>query len=512
MPPFARLVPPIAIAVTQGGFTVLAAGLVHDAARLPVRTLPLTVAVLAVAGSFGLEVCKRRLCDGIGWAHVNTVRTRLFAHLLRSDPQVVATKRHGALLQVFVGDLSAQRQWWSDGVPRGATAIVMLAVLVCWSAMQSPALAAWVAAIVSCGIAAGLALVPWLNKAVAAVRRERGRLSAFASERLAGMATVQAFGQHKAELRRLDRRADRLTGAALRRAWLTGILRGLPHLVTSLILIAVLVGSGGISGTIIVLGTAGLAMRDLARVIELWIPARISNRRIARLMAMPEPASAAKGRQTERAGHGLALRGVGIAGSSARFDAWAAAGDVVTIEGETALVSRIMRVVAGLESPAQGRASYNMIETARLPASRRRKLIGLVSPGLPLLAGSNRFNIRYGALGFEENALEAACTCWGVDPSAQTTATNATAVMLLRALVGARPLLVLDLAGIALDKPHASLLAETIARHDGVVLIAHAPALLEISASQNWRITRDGFAVTVPRQNLRLIESAGDPR
>nr|WP_246465712.1 ABC transporter transmembrane domain-containing protein [Novosphingobium jiangmenense] len=291
-----RMAAPVAVTAAQAGATLGSASLLHHAGQGADHGLATSLAVAALACTFALEVLRRRLCEAIGWREVAGVRARLFRRVLRADRSAVASQRHGAMLQVFVGDLSARRQWWSDGLPRAATAPVLLLALLAWAGGQSPGMAGAIGAMLALGVTAGAILLRPMSRAVREVRRARGRLSAFASERIARAGSgAQPLGE-RAEMRRLRRRTDALNRAALRRAWLTGMLRGLPHLVTSLILLIVLLGGGHPGGTIVVVGTAGLALSDLARAAELWIPARISRRRIARLMRIRRAGRAGPGR------------------------------------------------------------------------------------------------------------------------------------------------------------------------------------------------------------------------
>lgn len=283
-----RMVGPVAVAVAQGCATLIGAALVHRAAQQPATAPMAALAVFALVCAFGLEVARRRLCEAIGWHEVAQVRAALFRRILRADRSQIARQRHGALLQVFVGDLSARRQWLSDGLPRAVTAPILVAALLAWAAMQSPWLCARIAILLLLGMGVGAGLLRPMSRAVREVRRTRGRLSSFASDTIAEIADGSVPPRQRARMRRLRRRSDDMNRAALRRAWWTGTLRGLPHLLTSLIVLIVLLEGSAISGTVVVIGTAGLALNDLARAAELWIPARISALRIQRLMRLPK--------------------------------------------------------------------------------------------------------------------------------------------------------------------------------------------------------------------------------
>ncbi len=162
----------IAVALTQLGATVTVArslnGPGHEA---------WAIAAGAAMLGFACEAVLRRLSEGLGLSYLTAVRDRLFRHLMAVDPAIIGRRRHGAMLQSFVGDLTALRQWVAEGIMRAILAMIALTGLLTWLCLTSPELG-WVAVAIvglTCILVATL-LVP-LSSVVRDVRRERGRVA-----------------------------------------------------------------------------------------------------------------------------------------------------------------------------------------------------------------------------------------------------------------------------------------------------------------------------------------------
>ncbi|MEY4720721.1 MAG: hypothetical protein RIQ46_446, partial [Pseudomonadota bacterium] len=320
--------------------------------------------VLARAGpaailAFACEVALRRLSEGLGLDYAAALRLALFRHLMAVEPGLVARRRHGAMLQSFVGDLTAIRQWVAEGIMRGALAAIALTGLLGWLASIRPALGWMAAGIAVLAMAAGLALLPALTRAVRNVRRERGRVAAFASERLAASATVLACGRVAPEAQRLAQRVVRLNRAALRRAWLTGLLRALPHFAaTAIVLAAVLVAGpatgSALAGMVLASGMVGLALRDLARAAELAVPGRVALRRIESLLALPPlrlPRAQPWVRGEKRQ---LVLDRLVAHAGAPPLSGQAGPGDVVLLTGDPDLRRSLLRTLGGFQAAKGG--------------------------------------------------------------------------------------------------------------------------------------------------------------
>jgi ABC-type multidrug transport system fused ATPase/permease subunit len=482
----------LCVALAELAATIIVAESVH-------RVLSAgSAAVLAGAAitAFALQVLQRRLCEGVGLSYSADVRKALFRHLMSADPDAVRERRHGAMLQSFVGDLTALRQWVSEGLVRGVLALIALVGMLGWLAFSQPRLALLLGGIAVVIIALGAVQLPLLMRAVRAVRRERGRVAAFASERLAAQATVQAFGRARSEARRLERRVERLNRASFRRAWFTGVLRALPHLGTTAMLAAVVIAGGGggglgLAGRVVIVGILGLALRDLARVGELVIPGRVAMARIANLLSLPAcPAAECKTRKAI-AETGLVLDRLQIDQDRRRFTAKAERGDVILLEGEIEATRRLFSVLSGQRKPNRGAVRWNGLDLSAAPLSRRMKLVGLASPELPALDGSAGLNIRYRNRRLSDKQIYELAKGWGVDPKDRTA--DPTRMVLLRALAGDPPVLLLSLAASPLPDEDIDHLGQAISRWPGVVLMSTAQRRLRQLANRSWHVDRSGL-------------------
>lgn len=481
----------LAAALVQLGATIVVARVLHGAGH---QAWPLA-AFAAVLG-FGCEALLRRLSEGLGLDYVTAVRDRLFRHLVKVEPALIQRRRHGAMLQSFVGDLTALRQWVAEGVMRSILAVVALVGLIGWLALAMPQLAAAALGVVALACLGGALLLRPLSRAVHAVRRERGRVSAFASERLSASATILASARGASEAKRLANRVDRLNRAALKRAWLTGLLRALPHLATTAIVIAAVLAAGslpagGMAGTVLVIGIIGLALRDLARAAELTVPGLISHRRIEMLLALPqlkrgEPAPWKRGETRS-----LVMAKLKLERTARPFDATARQGDVIGIDGDPRLARTLFQVLTGLANPASGVVRWNGSDLLARARTQRRRIVGLGNADLPLLHGSNALNLRYRLSGASAEEIAALAQAWNIDLKAKDG--NPAHLVLARALAGKPPVLLLAPDELVLDDAGALRLADALKDWPGVVLLTSRHPVLARIMTRHWTLDSSGL-------------------
>lgn len=491
----------VVVAIAHLAASIFVARNLHRAAHDGSMHLIVFVAVVA----FLLEVGQRRIGEAVGLAYTSAVREALFRHLMTVDPQLTKRRRHGAMLQSFVGDLTALRQWVSEGIARIIVAVLALTGILVWLAFTMPDTAAALGTVVAATCLIGAALLRPLNKSVRAVRRRRGRVAAFASERLSNSATVQAFGRAASETSRLNRRVAQLNRASYARAWITGALRALPPFAATVMMASAIV-SGEVTSAqdmtalMIVIGIIGLGLRDLARAAELMVPGQISRDRIAALLALPTHASA-EGHERLRGENNLfVVDGIRIAASSTPFDAMARRGDIVLVDGEVELRHRLLGALAGLSCSEEGMVRWTGRSLTRMKATRRRAIVGVVHPDLPVIEGSNGFNLRYRASTFPKDELEQQARIWDIDLAGR--GGNPTHVALLRALIGRPPVLILELGESSIGEPQIEVLLAELKHWDGVIVLASNNPKLRALASVFWRIDETG---------IHSLESAAPP-
>ena len=479
------------VALVQLTATITVAHALHGSGQ---RFLGL--AVVAAVTAFACEAMLRRLTEGLGLDYTSALRDTLFRHLMSVEPGIVARRRHGAMLQSFVGDLTALRQWVAEGIMRGVLALIALTGLLGWLVAANPQLGLRAAAIIVATCLAGATFLPALSHSVRTVRRERGSVAAFASERLSASATVYACGRIRPEANRLSRRVARLNQASLRRAWLTGLLRALPHLATTAIVICAAwpgadAPQGGLAGLVLAIGIIGVALRDLARAAELAVPGLISLRRIEGLLALPRMTRPTAQPWTRGEVRMLVLEDLRLHEEAAPLNGKAEAGDVILVMGDAALRRALFRTMAGLESPLGGVLRWNGADLAALPPSRRRRFVGLASPDLPLLAASDGFNLRYRLPEATAEDMAHLARSWSIDPEARTA--PPARLMLARALLGRPPVLLLAPDDASLDETDATRLVAAIAHWPGVVLMASSRPQLCRTATRQWSLSSAGL-------------------
>lgn len=503
----------LAVALGQLAATILVARGVHLAVDAPpVSPGPIAaIAALAVC-AYMLEAVQRRLCEGLGQAYVTDVRDVLFGHLLRVDGDVLQRRRHGAMLQSFVGDLTALRQWVSEGIMRGAVALLGIAGLLAWLATRGPAMASLHFALIAVAIISGVLLLRPLDRVVREVRRTRGQVAGFASERLAAAATIQVSGRISSEQRRLRHRAGKFNAAVVRRAWLTGFLRGIAPLAVALMMLATAgfaqgQTAGSLAGQFVVIGLLGVGLRDLARAGQLLIPGRVSRERLRAMLALPTVPSRPERKRKAAGGQGLVLDGLQLLPGSARISTTASAGQIVLVDGEPAHRRTLFRILAGQAVAHQGEVTLGPRRLCGLAANRRRHLVGYYSPDLPLLRASDGYNVRYRKPRGSQDEARRLAQRLGLDLAAR--GQSPVRVKLARALLGTPALLLLELSDPEIGPDDFKLLASELRAYPGIVLLATDHAGLRTMAARRWQIDLAGLSETPGRDDgpLRLISS-----
>ena len=289
------------------------AGRSHHHITLPTSTLILIFLASALSAML-IEVGKRRVAAEMAMRHAATIRTQLFQHIM-SSPQRANQRNKGGLLIPFVGDLTAVRRWVGEGLTQGASALVLIPVILIIIATRNSLLATTLFAVLAGSLAYSLLLVRPLDRAVREVRQRRGALTSFIIGRLEAASTVHAAGRIRGELRKVERRTDALSTAERRRAWAVGATRGVAMLTRSvLVLCTLLVGIheaasgratlGAVAAILSMVHLLSAAVTDLVRAFEVWRPAKVAYERIERLLKNNDNNSARTQRPT--------LNGVGL--------------------------------------------------------------------------------------------------------------------------------------------------------------------------------------------------------
>ncbi|MEM9551254.1 MAG: hypothetical protein AAGA05_08770, partial [Pseudomonadota bacterium] len=77
-------------------------------------------------GAAGLEFLARRRAEALGQSYAASLRLTLYAHIAGMSRATLSERRLGGLSLRFVGDLSAARGWFGQGIPRFLSAAIIL--------------------------------------------------------------------------------------------------------------------------------------------------------------------------------------------------------------------------------------------------------------------------------------------------------------------------------------------------------------------------------------------------
>lgn len=477
-----------------------------------------------------LEIAQRRITEAMGLSFATDLRLSLFRHMLRLPPRTLLGKQPGVLLLPFVGDLTATRQWVSDGIARGIVASATIFLILAWLAASSIMVAALLSAILGLFVLSALLIVRPLDRAVREVRKHRGILSGFVSGRIAAIATISNMARERTEVRKVAGRTTALNNAVARRAWVVGGLRGLVQFTTTLLVLAILlVGgievsagaltAGQVVGAMSLMGLLGSAIRDLGRALELWIPGKVSLERIAKILHQPVRKSLLlRGRKHIMSGKALSLEKLTINGVLEQVSADAKVGDVILVDGLGGSgKSSLIGVMAGLIDPDHGDIFFMDKHLSRLAPAKARRTIGLASPVVPLLSGSIGMNLRYRHPNAKISEVDNLVSLLGVDdvigrqadginqvlsdPKSDLSTGEYQALVVVRAILGFPPVLLLDSVDSHLSEDVLSRLVSLLASYPGIVIFSATRPQLAAVANRRWRI--DG---------MRLVEAANGPQ
>lgn len=532
-----------AISLAQLALGVTAAALVSDLFRgislgqqlAAGRPILLGGAIVLVALA---ELARRVTTEALGLDYARSVRLALLERMLRRPSHGSRPRSRGSELLPFVGDLTALRQWWSDGVARGSSAAFIALGLCGWIGWQH----LWLGlamGLISIGHVAMMALA--LRPYAAATRQQRnlrGTMTAIISDRIAAAHAIMGMGGLKREVASIDRRIAAMNRASLRRARWSGVMRGLAATVPlagALLLLANAASHGvaphEIVGLLTLTGLLGGALADIARAAELAIPARISGERIRSRMDEIEPIRTSRGPRGDGRHRPLRLDGFRLASGHEPFDAKLAKGDVVLVEGEPgAGKSKVLAMVAGVQPAAAGSVRIAGREASGLGQKQRRDQVGIAARWVPLIQSSLAANLGYrlrkGA-GIEQ--VPALMAQMGLshlvradgrpaalrirDQGSGLAASVIAAVRIVRAAIGDPVLLVLDDADRDLTEGQKSGLAGLVAGWRGVVVMTSDDPGLRALANRRWSVGASGLSECgPPAKSAEIHELAFDGR
>lgn len=461
---------------------------------------------------------------------------RLFRHVSRMDPRLLQRRRRGAVMLKFVGDLNAFRRWVSLGIVRiimsGGVIISTLVILfhIDWI------LSAITAVLIAAGILVNARIGDSLRSAAMETRKRRSRLSGNINEKLASMSVVQVFGRRDDEIRRVRRQSVYLRRALVERAAKIGMIRGITHCGTALAVSAVLYAGiyqvasakttpGTVAAAMVVVGFLIPALKNLGRVFEYRQDAVVAHEKVDRFLKtkgkiklgaqLPDlPTSRGK----------LALENVVVNGVFNNVTVNALSGQVIAVVGPNgAGKSVLIDLIARLVSPDSGRILIDGQDITHFSLDSVRRMVGVVSPDLPLLSGSLEKNLRYRSPDSSDRAVEKIKRLCGIDeliehlPRGEDTKIREGGrnlstgqrqrVLLARALLGGPRILLLDEVDAHLDGRAKKALRDVIRSFSGTVLWVTHQQIPLVGVDAVWRV-EDGTINTLEIEHLNTRRRA----
>lgn len=411
VPIFLRL---LANGIGQAVIGILVALAVNQALGKPggqpqiTDSLMLSAWLLASAlGYVYLRTWQRRDAEALGLAYVHELRLAIFRKAC-SIPTTSDGPKLGPLVTRLTNDLLAVKNWVGFGIAGcvvGFTVIVAaLIFMAAWSPLHAAAgLIALMLALTLCGLAA----TP-LDAAISEARRQRGRLSRLLGDRLLGRPALQSFGRIDAEVRKIGRESERLSGLLVRRAFWSGLLRSISEAVLPVAVVIVAVGGHFVESTLaarveetelaivwlFVMGLLAVQLQEINRAWDYRLNYRRAIRRVEALLKMPAIPESGSPRAIEPDDQKLVL--------SLRTELDANdrvievnRGYVTRLSfGTRAERSQLIRRIARMSSDPPAGITIGGISAGKVALDAYRGMVGMVAPDVALLRGTIGGNLR----------------------------------------------------------------------------------------------------------------------
>ncbi len=357
--------------------------------------------------------------ERLGQEYVHRIRLKIFDRMKYFAPRSLAHRSTGASMLRFVGDLSAIRRWVSLGLARIVVAAIVTVISIGVLGYLDPYLAICSTIILSLGLTWNLKLGPKMHQVVSETRRLRGRLAGNINEKIRSINVIQAFNQQNRERSRFKKQSWQLRDAMIDRAKASASMRVVNDGATALSMAAILslgalevfrnmTSSGNVVAAMAVVGFLSNAFRDLGRVHEYLQTYRVSRQKILEFMQTKALRGRSANRPSLQVSNGeIELQQVSLSGSLKKLSGTIPGGSKLAIIGDNgAGKSTLLQVIARLVDPTTGKIIIDGQDIGSCNLASVRQAFGIVSPDLPLLKGSVRYNLRYRAPEASEAEIE----------------------------------------------------------------------------------------------------------
>ena len=346
--------------------------------------------------------------ESLGQAYIHQVRLAVFDRMNHFSPRALSDRSTGSSMLRFVSDLSAIRRWVSLGMARIVVSLIITVISLSVLAYLDLYLALCAIIILSIGLAWNFRMGPYIHHVIVEARRRRGHLAANINEKIRSYIVIQAFNQRRRERRRFSKQSQRLSEAMIDRARASAGMRIVNDGATALSMAAILslgslevfrnqTSAGNVVAAMAVVGFLSTAFNDLGRVHEYLQAFRVSKKKILEFMDTKQLRGRSSKLPSLQVSKGeIKLQNIRIRGVLKNLSGTIPGGAHLALTGDNgAGKSTLLQVVARLVDPDRGKVLIDGQDIRRCNLASVREAIAIVSPDLPLLKGSVRYNLRY---------------------------------------------------------------------------------------------------------------------
>ncbi len=379
------------------------------------------VIMLLAAGRY----IERFYAELLAQRYIFQLRHRVFEKSQHLSPEDFRVADKGGTLLRLTGDMTAIRNWIVQGM-------APLIVIGLWFTVSLLALlqlhyllvvALLVPLLVA--VAGNYLLGRYLFVQSEQLRRRRGEMIRNVTEKLRQLPLIRAYNQPGKETRRFLRQSNRLMQSQIRKARTSALMRGMNEAILLFAMLS-LIGTGLhlqqqniISAQYMaVLMTAALyllgQLRRLTRLYEFWTLKKVAEKKLVQFLSRD---SFREGRRSRIAGaFKVELQEVFCANRLTPQSFTINANSRILLSGESGSgKSTLLSAIAGLTRISGGRI---LLGDKNIKSYRSRVIsqhICLVSSSLPLLRGTLKKNLLYGARKLSDEDLQAVCAVCRLD-------------------------------------------------------------------------------------------------
>ena len=435
-----------------------------------------------------------------GYEVVRRLRMEMYGHLQRMLPNHLLHRARGGLLLRLTGDLSMLRMWLSRGQLQGSSAAITLVAGLTGAFILDRAMACALVAVLCLGAAVSLYSGQTMRSATRTMRRRRSLVIGNIAEQINALAVTQVSGRTGGEYARLSRQNDSLNRALGRVASLRGRLRGIAT-GTSMVATAAVVATGVVEARngavlpttvlleVLIARFLTRSVRTLGLMHDYWHRGLVSRQKIGEFLASSSRAIEAElfAPLRVRRGH-IRFDDVTVKGALRGFSAEAAPGTVVAITGGAdSGATAVLDLIARLVDPDSGAVTIDEQDLVATDPGSIGRAVGMVGPDLPLMRGTVRRNLTYGARAAPASEVQrvafglglnqvlpriggSGVAEWLVEGGQNIPCADRQLIAIGRALMGNPPILLLDRPFEGLDPASRILARAMVLRHRGTVL------------------------------------------